>query len=412
MLHIFFDCDERSKPPHRSTLDWLASLSDGDHAKLVGIGGTEAREVEAVLTLKMLYDSFLESKASMKKSTKATYGQAWTVLSLRFGESRAIETITKAEARSFREWLAIEGNQREGRTPSGTRRPRTAKEFGRETPVAAALGSAAKSSSTELNQSGSVKIRSRALPLLSMQILSGFHYVPMETFSRTVDFAPDATMRAIIALNRLIGFRIPSEIKSLKWSDVDLSKDNGHLKIKAPKTEHHRKRGLRTAPILPTLRPYLEDLATLAQPGIETPLSAAVFPRFVNASDSAIRSAVEKILSRAGIEQWPKPVLATDESRRSLIYWLRSMTWADVAAWVGNSPAVIWEYYAMATENESPPGCCFTERVGPRRKTVDQFVDQIRNVARSIQSYQPRKTREKRVLLTLPDCRKNRMSGR
>ena len=116
-LHVahLFDCDERSKPPHRSTLDWLASLSDGDHAKLVGIGGTEAREVEAVLTLKMLYDSFLESKASMKKSTKATYGQAWTVLSLRFGESRAIETITKAEARSFREWLAIEGNQREGR---------------------------------------------------------------------------------------------------------------------------------------------------------------------------------------------------------------------------------------------------------------------------------------------------------
>jgi hypothetical protein len=39
-----------------------------------------------------------------------------------------------------------------------------------------------------------------------------------------------------------------------------------------------------TSKWLPELRPYLEDLATLAKPGIETPLSDPVFPRFINSS--------------------------------------------------------------------------------------------------------------------------------
>jgi len=42
--------------------------------------------------------------------------------------------------------------------------------------------------------------------------------VNSDEFQRLIDFAPNATM---LALNRLIDFRIPTEIKSLTWSDVD-----------------------------------------------------------------------------------------------------------------------------------------------------------------------------------------------
>ena len=340
-LHVshLLDCDGRKQPPHRSTIDWLADLSDSDHCKLVGIGGTVAREqaVPAV-TLRDLYDSFLASKSSMKESTKATYRQAWTVLSKRFGESRAIETITKADARAFRDWLAIEGNQRDKERDdldvnTVRRRVGICRQIFKH---------GIESKWIADNPFKGIAAAVHANP-------ERFHYVHPDDFQRAIDFAPDATMRAVIALNRLIGFRIPTEIKTLKWSDVDLSQDNGHLRIKAPKTEHHRNRGLRTAPVLPALRPYLEDLQTLASPGIETPLSAPVFPRFVETSDSAIRSAMLKILNGAGIAPWPN---LFSNGRKSAITDLLAAGHhvADVAAWVGNSPAVIWDYYAMATE--------------------------------------------------------------
>ena len=340
-VHVahLLDCDKRKQPPHRSTMDWLSQLSDSDHSKLVGIGGTVAREQAApAVTLRVLYDSFLASKSSMKDATKATYRQAWTVLSKRFGESRAIETITTADARAFRDWLATEGNQRDN-----DREDLDVNTVRRRVGICRQIFKHGIESKwiTE-NPFKGIAAAVHANP-------ERFHYVRHDDFKRMIDFAPDATMRAVITLNRLIGCRIPTEIKTLKWSDVDLSEDNGHLRIKAPKTEHHRNRGLRTAPVLPALRPYLEDLQTLAQPGIETPLSAPLFPRFAETSDSAIRSAVLKIMGRAGIEPWPN---LFSNGRKSAITDLLAAghNVADVAAWVGNSPAVIWEYYAMATE--------------------------------------------------------------
>ncbi len=166
--------------------------------------------------------------------------------------------------------------------------------------------------------------------------------------SRVIDFAPDATMRAVLALNRYLGFRVPSEIRTLTWADVDFSPHDPHLKITATKTEHHIDRGIRTAPILPVLRPYLEDLASIFKPGVEVPLSDPVFVRFVDASDAAIRSATLKILKRAKIKPWPN---LFSNGRKSAITDLLAAghAVADVADRVGNSPSVIWEFYAIST---------------------------------------------------------------
>jgi hypothetical protein len=70
------------------------------------------------------------------------------------------------------------------------------------------------------------------------------------------------------------------------------------------KIEHHRDRGRRTAPIIPNLRPFLEDISTLEDPGLNTPLDAPGFPRFQTATGAAIRSALLKVLKRAEIELW------------------------------------------------------------------------------------------------------------
>ncbi len=155
-------------------------------------------------------------------------------------------------------------------------------------------------------------------------------------------------MRAVLALNRYHGLRIPSEIRTLTWADVDLSPHDPYLKITATKTEHHVDRGIRTAPILPVLRPYLEDLASIVKPGVETRLSDPVFSRFVDESDAAIRSVTLKVLKRAKIQPWPN---VFSNGRKSAITDLLAAghAVADVADRVGNSPSVIWEFYAIST---------------------------------------------------------------
>ena len=54
-----------------------------------------------------------------------------------------------------------------------------------------------------------------------------------------------------IALARFGRLRAPSEVMELKWEDIDF--DNRRLCIHAPKTAHHRNKGIRYCPIFPEL---------------------------------------------------------------------------------------------------------------------------------------------------------------
>ena len=162
-----------------------------------------------------------------------------------------------------------------------------------------------------------------------------------------IESAPDATWKALIALNRLMGFRVPSEIQALKWNDIDLPR--GDLHIRAKKTKHTAKGGIRTAPILPELRPYLVDLWAECQPGVQCELDSPVFARYADATGAAITNKFVKILKKANVSRWPN---LFSNGRKSAITDLLAANHSvtDVANWVGNSPSVIWEFYAMAQE--------------------------------------------------------------
>ncbi len=377
--------------PHVSTREWLAGLPDHQHAKLVGIGGTEPRKVETKTTLADLYAAFLKSRTSAKQSTKATYRQAWRVLSMHFGEDRPVDSIKKTDAAVFREWLATKGNLREGqrKREPGDPPPRTDLDrntVNRRIGICRQFFNFAKDAGmVDANPFKGMAATVHANP-------ERFHYVDGRKFYRVIAFCPDATMRGVVALNRLIGLRVPSEIRTLTWADVNLSEDDPHLRITAPKTRHHRNRGLRKAPIFPSLRPFLEDLQEIAKPGIETALTEPVFPRFAEAGEAAIRSAVNKILKRAKIEPWPN---LFNNCRKSCVNDLLNAgnSVVDVADWMGNSAAVIWEFYAMAmAENRRRAA---TATGGPVREqngwpVVDQPVDQNQEDSPEVPSNQPR----------------------
>ncbi len=82
-----------------------------------------------------------------------------------------------------------------------------------------------------------------------------------------IDAVPDAEWRAIIALARYAGLRIPSGLLALRWPDVELPACR--MTIGVCKTEHHAGGGIRTCPIFPELKPDLEAAWDAAAEGAE-----------------------------------------------------------------------------------------------------------------------------------------------
>lgn len=76
-----------------------------------------------------------------------------------------------------------------------------------------------------------------------------------------------AQWRAMFALARYGGLRCPSEVLSLRWSDIDW--DRERITVTSPKTEHHEDGASREIPLWPELRLYLEEYFELAEVGAE-----------------------------------------------------------------------------------------------------------------------------------------------
>ena len=330
------DCDEDERPVCKATMKWLRSLDNERHQRLVKLGLTQATDGETGHSLKALIDAFIASQKSVQPGTVATYNQTRTSLETHFTPGRRIDTITKADARTFREWLATEGNAKE-----------TERSDLEDNTVRRRIGICRQIFNFAIDAEWLTRNPFKGIPATVHANPERFHYVSRQEFGRAIDACPDAYWRAIVALNRLIGVRLPSELQSLRWSDIDLP--HGDLHIRSPKTKRSVKRGLRTAPILPELRPYLEDIWSLAGPGVECSMDAPVFARYTETSEAAMRTKYRRILSKAKIEPWPN---LFNNGRKSAITDLLEAGHpvTDVASWVGNSPKVIWEFYAMAQE--------------------------------------------------------------
>ena len=79
--------------------------------------------------------------------------------------------------------------------------------------------------------------------------------------------ACDPTWEVIVALSRYGGLRCPSEVLSLRRTDVDWV--NERITVTAPKTEHHAGKGSRVIPLFPELKPILLRAFKLAPDGAE-----------------------------------------------------------------------------------------------------------------------------------------------
>jgi len=173
-------------------------------------------------------------------------------------------------------------------------------------------------------------------------------YVSVADTVRVIEACPNVWMRLLLALARFGGLRTPSEPFSLKWEGVNWERNR--LVIISPKGKASRK-GTRVIPIFPLLRPHLEAAWEAAPEGAEYVFLDDYRRRaqgergWVNCN---VRTALERIVIRAGLKPWPRlwhSLRASCESGLAQHFPL-----AVVTKWLGNTPSIAMRHYVDVTE--------------------------------------------------------------
>jgi integrase len=287
-----------------TTARWLNSISGELYDKLASVGLVE---MKVRWTLKQWLAHF-HREQSKKVGTYCQNNLARSealLLQYRPGEM-LLADFTAEDAAGFRKWLEAEGYAKA--TVAG--HIKKAKQYFR----AAAKAGALEASPFAEVVAGDMSNEERAV------------YVSTEDIEKAIACAPDAQWRLLIALCRYAGLRCPSEVLVLRWQDVDFV--GGVITIRSTKT------GKRVMPILPELRPYLEDAFD--------PESDRCVSRYCE-SNSNMRKGFLQILKKAGLEAWPRLFhnlrgsLESDLAERYPIH--------TVVKWLGNSEGVAMRHY-------------------------------------------------------------------
>ena len=175
--------------------------------------------------------------------------------------------------------------------------------------------------------------------------------VPIETIEQLMPFL-DPTWQTIVALSRFGGLRCPSEVLSLKWSDIDW--ERSRMAVPEPKVEHHEGRGIRSCPIFQELRPYLEKAWDLAKDGSEYVVDKQAYRDAANTGDgwkcANLRTQFLKKLSKAGIPPWKRLFHSMRASRQTELE--RQYPLHVVCSWLGNTEAIARKNYLLVTDSD------------------------------------------------------------
>ena len=305
-------------PLSAPTAQWVTTLSNSMRDKLAAC---ELIEKPKEITLGDWIDQYINGRTSLKPGTVRNLRRNASLLIEFFGSDQKLKSINRGDADEFREFLA-------------------SKKF-----APATIGRAIK-------RARQFFIAAMRRDLVTGNPFEGVNapmqvndnrrqYIPAETIYKAIEAAPNAEWRLIIALSRFGGLRIPSELVTLKWEDIDWA--NNRIRVHQPKLEHLPGGSFRVMPLFPRLRPYLEEQFELAEPGAKYVITGN------RTANSNLRTQFQRILKRAMVKSWPR-----------LFHNLRASFETDVceefpvhvaAEWCGNSLAVAEKHYLSTTED-------------------------------------------------------------
>lgn len=159
-------------------------------------------------------------------------------------------------------------------------------------------------------------------------------FVSTQEIQLVLDACPDAEFRAIVALGRFAGLRIPSEVDGLRWSDIDW---NGRRFV----VTDVKRDTLRAVPISPDLLSPLSEAYDAAEEGAEFVL--------VRHRGESLSRILMRCIRRAGLSVWRKPFHSLRASCST--DWVEEFPIQTVANWLGHSPEVALRHYLQVKES-------------------------------------------------------------
>ena len=331
-----------SAPSHGDALR-VADLPDALHAKFAKAGIVAPRERAEAATLGPFLAAYLETHAGddAKDNTVRHLSDAARHLLACFGPDKPLADVTPADADDFRRFLAKGGRRGRGRNTVNRHVGRAVQFFNHAKRKRLILENPFAEQDTAVRPNEDRD-----------------HFVTPDECGRVLAALPSAEWRAVFALARFGGLRVPSELAPLRWRDVrwpdqfaDDPRDRaGWLRVTSPKTEHHPGGGSRAVPLFPDLLTHLETLFDEAEPGADDP----VLPRFqrpAGARPYNPHTTFKKYVKRSGVKPWPK--LFVNLRASAQIDWAAARHPAHVVAdWAGNSEAVGRKHYLRTTGDD------------------------------------------------------------
>ena len=308
------------------TVEWLARLGSKVHQRLEKIGLVTAKRVaerKKVWTVGECADRYIASvKGQIKPTTrsKLEQGKKWLVKG--FGNEQPIDSLTVGQAKDWRNKL--KGGLAEATVATHVK---CAKQF-----FGHAVDHEVITSSPFANVEPGRQTNDRRK-----------FFVERKEFYQAIEYCPDVQWRLILALPRLAGLRVPSEIGALKWEHVDWV--NARITVPVPKLEHREGRESRQIPLFKDLRPFLEA----AREAADVDAVWVVPQASKQNAKTNLRTQLLRILKAAGIKPWPRIFQNLRASCETEL--IREYSLHEVCSWIGNSPNVAVRHYLVVTDD-------------------------------------------------------------
>jgi len=329
-------------PIAADTVTWLASLSDRMHDKVSNVGLVAARHTA---TLRAFVDAYIDKRDDVVKSTMDNYKQARRSLLQFFDDDIQIGDVTPEDALDFRRWLESPNGGKLA-TATASRRCKLAKQF---------FTAAIRSRIITANPFDGVAMG----PQTNREKQ---HFIDQPTMDKIFDACPNARWRAIFACARYGGLRCPSELATLRWSEILWHEEV--FFIHDQKLQRYADKALRKCPLFPLLRVHLAKWWEHAAEGEDM-----VFPDVTPKTNLATTG--KKIVKSAGVTPWPRFWHNLRGSRITELEQDNSIQ--DISRWMGNSPKIAYDHYLQVTD-EAMKRAIENERCAQKR-SLDMHVN-------------------------------------
>ncbi len=266
------------------------------------------------------FDQYVISRTDLKEVTRTKYEQSAKCFTKYVGRDRFLSDVTAADIDQWRRWM-IDATTGGLAVATANKHAKRVKKMFAHALRAKLIGE---------NPAADQKIGAEVNRLRD-------YYIDHSTSTKLLkQLTSDGQNQwaLIFGLCRYAGFRCPTEVLSLTWSDVDW--ESSRLRVDSVKT------GLRFCPIFPALLPLLESAYEEAPEG-----TVHCVCRY-QGNGTNLRSQFHRLLMAAGIVPWPKTFVNLRASCRTDLQ--EKFPDHVVNKWLGHSSRVAERHYLQTTD--------------------------------------------------------------